>query len=641
MRAAGDGGPGAPAAAASGGLPFGGEHRAVDVATRRAAQQLGRRRIELVRRPRPASAAACGRTPAGRAPFSARSPRPGPAAWGRAARLGDLGAVTGEREAHRGGVEEVRRGLEPVTEAADALEREPGRLGLPQELRNAGARQPHLRGEVFARVELAVRKLAQQRETERSKHLPSSARSKALKCNKKGRVIRTPFALFFVHVGPRTAPGKGVGVDTRGRNAPGNRTSAGAEPGACFRRLAADDAGAGGGRRSTRWRKSTWIAAPESPHRVPSVSTPERAQGSARRGRTAGTCTSARGSPASRVPCQTTFHPDWRRPTYPRASRDSVCAWPYGELHGTGASGGASTMATPATLLIDRQYSSSSSRRSEASTRCWANLSVLVMRVTAGVLLMTHGSPRSRIRLRTPAWSRAWLRSRGRCGRRSSRAPIFFGGLLLAIGFLTRPAAVGATIALLGHRYFHWIVRARGCGQREVAPVGRHHVLLRCARRRVPVGRWRAAQGDLPQRRTPLTTLLRATGAAYCGPAQLAPATPCPWVPFSRRSPRSSPSPRTRNRRRRTSSPSMRNRHVGPTVRRVARAPRGRGVRGRRLPRAGDGAGCSARRAADFVAARHRVRQPPDPVRRADRARLRRVRVRAALTRLPARAAEV
>ena len=69
-----------------------------------------------------------------------------------------------------GGVEEVGRGHQPIAAAADALERKAGGLGLPEKLRDAGARQPHLRGEVFAGVEGAVRELAQQRESERSKH---------------------------------------------------------------------------------------------------------------------------------------------------------------------------------------------------------------------------------------------------------------------------------------------------------------------------------------------------------------------------------------------------------------------------------------------------------------------------------------
>lgn len=38
----------------------------------------------------------------------------------------------------------------------------------------------------------------------------------------------------------------------------------------------------------------------------------------------------------------------------------------------------------------------------------------------------------------------------------------FFGGLLLAIGLLTRPAAFAATIVLLVTVYFHWIQMGQG-----------------------------------------------------------------------------------------------------------------------------------------------------------------------------------
>jgi hypothetical protein len=37
-------------------------------------------------------------------------------------------------------------------------------------LRDARARQAHLRGKIFTGMERAIRKLAQQRETKRSKH---------------------------------------------------------------------------------------------------------------------------------------------------------------------------------------------------------------------------------------------------------------------------------------------------------------------------------------------------------------------------------------------------------------------------------------------------------------------------------------
>ena len=38
----------------------------------------------------------------------------------------------------------------------------------------------------------------------------------------------------------------------------------------------------------------------------------------------------------------------------------------------------------------------------------------------------------------------------------------FFGGLLIAIGFLTRPAALAATIVLLVTVWFHWITLGQG-----------------------------------------------------------------------------------------------------------------------------------------------------------------------------------
>jgi hypothetical protein len=169
-RAAGDGGPRAAAAAAAGGLPFGGEHGAVDVAARRAAKQLGRRRVELVgdldlqRRGRAVERRAV--VAVQRQVFLDRHLRLGD----RRAGLRDLRAELGERKPHGGGVEEIGGGLQAIAEPAHPLERKPGGLSLTQELRDTGARKPHLRGEVFARVEIAVRELAQQRETERSEH---------------------------------------------------------------------------------------------------------------------------------------------------------------------------------------------------------------------------------------------------------------------------------------------------------------------------------------------------------------------------------------------------------------------------------------------------------------------------------------
>ena len=38
----------------------------------------------------------------------------------------------------------------------------------------------------------------------------------------------------------------------------------------------------------------------------------------------------------------------------------------------------------------------------------------------------------------------------------------FFGGILIAIGFLTRPASFAATFVLLVTVYFHWVVQGQG-----------------------------------------------------------------------------------------------------------------------------------------------------------------------------------
>jgi len=68
-------------------------------------------------------------------------------------------------------IEEIRGFEQPVAAALHPFQRKAGDLGVLQDLRNAGARQPDLVGQVFARVELAIGELAQQRESQRSEHL--------------------------------------------------------------------------------------------------------------------------------------------------------------------------------------------------------------------------------------------------------------------------------------------------------------------------------------------------------------------------------------------------------------------------------------------------------------------------------------
>ena len=93
---------------------------------------------------------------------------------GRASGWRHFDVDAAQRRTHGVGIEKIRRGEKPVAAAADALERQSGGFGLLEKLRDAGAREPHRRGEVFAGVEGAVRKLAQQRESKRSEHKPTS-----------------------------------------------------------------------------------------------------------------------------------------------------------------------------------------------------------------------------------------------------------------------------------------------------------------------------------------------------------------------------------------------------------------------------------------------------------------------------------
>lgn len=91
-----------------------------------------------------------------------------------------------------------------------------------------------------------------------------------------------------------------------------------------------------------------------------------------------------------------------------------------------------------------------------------APLSVLYMRVIAGVAFMVHGWPKINAPMGAvgmveglgfhPGWFWAPLLA----------ATEFLGGLLLALGLLTRPAAVATSIVLCVTTYFHWVVQAEG-----------------------------------------------------------------------------------------------------------------------------------------------------------------------------------
>lgn len=91
-----------------------------------------------------------------------------------------------------------------------------------------------------------------------------------------------------------------------------------------------------------------------------------------------------------------------------------------------------------------------------------APLTVLYMRVLCGIAFMVHGWPKITNPMGPagmveglgfyPGWLFAPLLA----------ATEFFGGLLLVLGLLTRPAALGTSFVLAVTVYFHWAVQAEG-----------------------------------------------------------------------------------------------------------------------------------------------------------------------------------
>ena len=90
-----------------------------------------------------------------------------------------------------------------------------------------------------------------------------------------------------------------------------------------------------------------------------------------------------------------------------------------------------------------------------------------LLRVVAGLLLVTHGYGK----ILNPFGASGMVESLGFYPgvfwSPLLAATEFFGGILIAIGLLTRPAAFAATIVLLVTVYFHWIVQDQGLGGAE------------------------------------------------------------------------------------------------------------------------------------------------------------------------------
>jgi putative oxidoreductase len=90
------------------------------------------------------------------------------------------------------------------------------------------------------------------------------------------------------------------------------------------------------------------------------------------------------------------------------------------------------------------------------------DLAETLLRVVAGVALAIHGAPK----IMDPFGSVQMVEGLGfypgALWSPLLAATEFFGGVLLALGLLTRPAAVATTIVLLVTVWFHWITLDQG-----------------------------------------------------------------------------------------------------------------------------------------------------------------------------------
>lgn len=88
--------------------------------------------------------------------------------------------------------------------------------------------------------------------------------------------------------------------------------------------------------------------------------------------------------------------------------------------------------------------------------------SFAILRVIAGVALMTHGYGK----ILDPFGAAGMVESLGffpgELWSPALAVTEFFGGLLLALGLLARPAAVATTVVLAVTVYFHWVVAGQG-----------------------------------------------------------------------------------------------------------------------------------------------------------------------------------
>ena len=98
-----------------------------------------------------------------------------------------------------------------------------------------------------------------------------------------------------------------------------------------------------------------------------------------------------------------------------------------------------------------------------------APLSVFLMRVVAGGLLVVHGWPKIQEPFKNVEMVEKLGFIPGTIWSPALAGTEFFGGILLAIGFLTRVAAAGTTMVLLVTVWLHWYLQGKGYGGAELS----------------------------------------------------------------------------------------------------------------------------------------------------------------------------
>ena len=94
-------------------------------------------------------------------------------------------------------------------------------------------------------------------------------------------------------------------------------------------------------------------------------------------------------------------------------------------------------------------------------------LSIVLMRVLAGGILAVHGWPKIQDPFKNVEMVEKLGFVPGAIWSPMLAGTEFFGGLLLMIGFLTRPAALAATVVLLVTVWFHWVLQSQGLAGAE------------------------------------------------------------------------------------------------------------------------------------------------------------------------------